>query len=130
MSYDTPSLQVFYPSPPVWLNSLCLLIKGNTSSYWPTDFFKAEVIAATKCPGVWNKYFMRCYINQHNLLTSDKCLEKLFILRNSAEYHPAGREEALKTCNELHTHVSTLREKPLSHGDCKAIFIFVSLWRA
>lgn len=63
---------------------------------------------------------MRCYINQHNLLTSDKCLEKLFILMNSPEYHPAGREEALKTCNELHIHISTPKEKPLSHGDCRA----------
>lgn len=29
-------------------------------------------------------------------------------------------EEALKTCNELHIHISTPREKPLSHGDCRA----------
>lgn len=70
---------------------------------------------------------MRCYINQHNLLTSDKCLEKLFILMNSPENRPAESEETLKTCNEPHIHISSPREKPLSHGDCQAIFIFVRL---
>lgn len=70
-------------------------------------------------PDVQNEYFIRYDINQHNLLTGDKYLERVCIFINCAECQPAGRIKAPRTCNELHIPKSFPSERNnYPHCEC------------